>query len=437
MHLTYSLNVHPGESLSEVRAAIGRHATRVKAAVSPDRPFGLGLRLAAAAARELTAPGATAAFGAELASRGMFAFTINGFPYGAFHGVRVKERVYRPDWRDDARLAYTLSLAESLAELLPEGDDGSISTVPCGYAADMRSRDDASAAARNLADLAAGLAAIEERTGREIHIGMEPEPGCLLETTGDVLDFFEQVLTVDGAARLCEAHGRSRQCALDLLRRHIGICLDTCHVAVAFEEPAEALATLTRAGIRISKVQLSAAPVVPAGRFAPSALAPFANPVYLSQTRIRRTDGVVDHFADLPEALARATETQRRGEWRVHCHVPLYTESSDTLGTTAGWLSPGFFDLLGKCGVMHWEIETYTFDVLPESLRGADVADSIAREFRWVEDRSRLNESVFDSRSGVAVKGSSAATGSASSGPNACRLFPADKLSSDHAGDSA
>ena len=35
----------------------------------------------------------------------------------------------------------------------------------------------------------------------------------------------------------------------------------------------------------------------------------------------------------------------------------------------------------------HLEIETYTFDVLPEELRAQDVAASIAREYEWLLPR--------------------------------------------------
>ena len=55
-----------------------------------------------------------------LDAEGLYVFTINGFPYGAFHGQRVKEEVYLPDWRDEERLRYTDSLAWLLADLLPE-----------------------------------------------------------------------------------------------------------------------------------------------------------------------------------------------------------------------------------------------------------------------------------------------------------------------------
>src|SRR5581483_695 len=109
---------------------IASKVAAVKARVSPAAPFGVGLRLSAAAAEELAAPTALADFRRLLDAHGLYVFTLNGFPYGAFSGTRVKERVYLPDWREPARAAYTRQLADILAALLPDGVDGSVSTVP-------------------------------------------------------------------------------------------------------------------------------------------------------------------------------------------------------------------------------------------------------------------------------------------------------------------
>ena len=95
------------------------------------KPFGVGLRLSAEAAADVArARCARRASARFLAAEDLFVFTINGFPYGAFHGQRVKETVYQPDWRDERRLTYTNHLADILAELLPASGSGSISTVP-------------------------------------------------------------------------------------------------------------------------------------------------------------------------------------------------------------------------------------------------------------------------------------------------------------------
>ncbi len=199
-HLTYCTNIHPGESWPEVRANVERHVVAVKARVCPDAPFGVGLRLSARAAAELRQPHELAAFAAFLKDSGLYVFTINGFPYGAFHEARVKENVYLPDWRDPARARYSACLAEVLAALLPEGMVGSVSTVPGAFRSAAPTSDDAAQIARALVDHAATLVRVLETTGKEITLALEPEPMCLLETSDEAVRFFEERL-FDSASR--------------------------------------------------------------------------------------------------------------------------------------------------------------------------------------------------------------------------------------------
>ena len=151
LHLTYCLNVHPGETWAENFAAVREKALRVKALVGRPGPFGLGLRLGGIAARTLSAPAAIAEFRAFCDASELYVFTVNGFPYGRFHGTSVKENVYRPDWRQPERLAYTNQLTDILAALLPEGVRGSISTLPGSYKAWIKTRADVRTAAGNIA----------------------------------------------------------------------------------------------------------------------------------------------------------------------------------------------------------------------------------------------------------------------------------------------
>jgi len=336
-----------------VRQAIFRHAVRVKERVSPDAPFGLGLRLSALAAEKLAA--APGAFRDELERAGMYVFTVNGFPYGRFHGGHVKENVYLPDWTTPQRLRYTISLAEILAVLLPEELSGTISTSPVVYGKDLPAT-----AIENLLAVSQSLEELQERTGREIHLALEPEPDCYLETAAEVLAFFELL--------------RSRRNGA--LPDHLGICLDTCHHAVNFERPAEVLATLTAAGIPVRKIQISAALRVRSEQPARELLEPFAEEVYLHQTRVRNADGL-HSFPDLPAALEAAPE----GEWRTHFHVPLNYESSGGLETTADLLDAEFLAAAATPG-RHLEIETYTFDRLPGT--PGDVVDAVVGEFDWL-----------------------------------------------------
>ncbi|HEX7126013.1 MAG TPA: metabolite traffic protein EboE, partial [Thermodesulfobacteriota bacterium] len=325
-HLTYCTNIHAGESWDEVRANLERHVVAVKGRVAPDRPFGVGLRLSARAAETLAAPGAVDRLRTWLDAHGLYVFTINGFPYGAFHGTRVKEGVYLPDWADDARVAYTDRLALLLAGLLPDGVEGTVSTVPGGF---RRPSADLGRMADGMLRHAAGLHRLRERTGRTIALALEPEPCCVMETVADTVAFFEGRLFSKAARARFEAlTGLAGGEAETALRRHLTVCFDACHMAVEFEPPAEALGALAAAAIRIGKVQVSAGLEASLGgddRAAIEALRPFADGVYLHQVVERRGDRLV-RYLDLPEALAAAEGDREPREWRIHFHVPLVRE---------------------------------------------------------------------------------------------------------------
>ena len=385
LHLSYCLNIHPGESWAENLAAIREKAVDVKRRVSPDGWFGLGLRLSAQAAAELSGDAALRNEALDVfAKHQLYPFSVNAFPYGKFHAGPVKENVYAPDWRSAARRDYTMQVADILAGWLPEGVDGSISTVPCSFKEWITSPADATLMAGNLGSVAAYLAALHEDTGREIHLGLEPEPSCFLETTAETVAFFRDSLWTRGAEVVRRIRGCDAAQADEILRRHIGVCFDTCHVALQFEDPLASLRAYRSEGIRISKVQLSAALMTGGGKDCWEALRPYAEGVYLHQVKARTVTGIVRSWTDLP--LALADEDGRYGveEARVHFHVPLFFAGNGPLASTVSTLTPDFFRELRQGATSHVEIETYTFDVLPEDIRPADVVGSIAREFTWV-----------------------------------------------------
>jgi len=387
VHLTYCLNIHPGETWAENFAAIRDKAAAVRDRLAPPGPFGLGLRLGEAAARELLAEGRLAELREVLRREEMYAFTVNGFPYGRFHGTAVKAEVYSPDWRSPQRLDYTVALARILAELLPEAVPGSISTVPGSYKAWVRSPDGAAEMAANLAEAAWQLARIRRQTGRPIRLALEPEPDCCLETTDEAVAFFTGPLARTGADHLRRRHGARPGEAEAALREHLGICLDTAHAAVEFEDPADSLARLEAAGVPVAKVQLSVALEARPSAEGLRRLRDFCDPVYLHQVKARGPDGTVRSHRDLPEALAAAGDAGDEERWRVHFHVPLFWPGDEALASTRECLTDGFFGRLAEGACPHLEIETYTFDVLPADVRPSDVTESIAREYRWVLGR--------------------------------------------------
>jgi sugar phosphate isomerase/epimerase len=380
-HLTYCLNVHPGESWAETFENIRTRAMAVRDAIAPAERFGLGLRISAQAADELLAePGGLETFRQFLDEANCYAFTINGFPFGQFHETAVKHKVYQPDWREQSRVDYTIKLAEILAALLPEGVNGSISTVPCSYKSWIETNDDVMAMVTNLCEVAVACDALLARTGRCITIALEPEPDCYLETTDEAIAFFTGPLRRLGLRYLAGRHSFDLDVAEAILRKHIGLCFDTSHQAVEFESFADSIAALQAAGVTIAKFHLSSALEVTGD--ATAGLESFVEPVYLHQTKVRNADGTVTSYPDLPDALA-AGDRSADSTWRVHFHMPLFWAGDGVLRSTQPLLAEGMAAILAA-DCEHLEIETYTFGVLPEFLAASDLPAALAQEYRWV-----------------------------------------------------
>ena len=371
-HLAYCTNIHPAESWAETLGALQEHTLQVRDKVNRnDEPYAIGLRLSALAAHELLEGDHLPLFQDWLASQNCYVFTINGFPYGAFHGTRVKENVYLPDWSAPERLTYTNQLFEIISKLTPEGVEGSVSTLPGSFKAFKA--DEASLFA-NLESCAHHIESLSGQTGRDLHLGLEPEPLGHFENTSETLAFFERLLEQADDP--------------DLLLRRLGINYDTCHFAVEFEDCRESIDALRGAGLRLSKVHLSNALAFDLDNpEAVEAIAQFDEPTYLHQLITNEGTGR-RLFTDLPEALAQLQEpspsTEDHSEARVHFHIPLYSDPTPPLRSTKSHVS----ELLSYrrnhpdfC--THFEIETYTWGVLPGDLQ-KPIVDQIAEEYRWV-----------------------------------------------------
>ncbi len=382
IHLTYCLNVHPGESWEENFQAIETFALAVKQRICPSDPFGLGLRLGDRASRTLAEADQLARFGDFLADNGLYVFTINGFPYGPFHGQPVKADVYAPDWRTPERRDYTIRLAEILAALLPEGVDGTISTVPGSYRSWINTNKDLQEMVRMITETARALTRIEQETGRNICLTIEPEPDCFIETPAQAQQFLTGPLASLGKACWIEAEKVKPAYAAEQLADHVGVCLDAAHAAVTFDPPAQAVAAAY-----VRKIQPSAAFALEPDQQTLARLADFDEPTYLHQVKVQREDGSIGSFPDIPQAIEAFRAGQARGPWRVHFHVPLFFGAHEGLCSTAEQITPELLTAAGPGEQMHLEIETYTWHVLPDFLQPTDIVDGICREFQWVLQR--------------------------------------------------
>ncbi len=359
---SYCTNVHPAEDLDGILAQLDAHAVPVREELGVDT-LGVGLWLAAPVAHALAAdPAARRGFATALHARGLAVRTLNAFPYGGFHDAVVKHAVYTPQWTDERRLRYTRDCATVLADLLhPDATHGSVSTLPLAWREPWSTADD-DRARRALDRLTRTLEDVSDRAGRPIRLAMEPEPGCVLDTLDDAVSWLSG--RVDPA--------------------HVGVCLDTCHLAVSFADPAGAVRRVVTAGLDVVKVQASAALHVehPGTEAARAALAGFAEPRWLHQVRERTDTGAVLAADDLPEALDRLPAT---GPWRVHFHVPLHSRPAPPLSATTDVLAGALAAVRAHAGggpAPHVEVETYTWGVLPDGHR-QDLTTGIADELRW------------------------------------------------------
>ncbi|CAN5125458.1 metabolite traffic protein EboE [soil metagenome] len=389
-HLTYCTNIHPGETWGDHFSQLKIYLPELKKRLSPDESFGIGLRLSATAAEQLLKKDTLNAFRNWLDNEDLYLFTINGFPYGSFHGERVKDNVYTPDWSKRDRVEYTLNLIKILSELLPDDMDGGISTSPISYKywSNNKPTDELfKISARHLAETAHAMAETEKNRGKELHLDIEPEPDCLLENSSETIDFFTNWLFPIGSDYLVQTHGYSRVDAAKKLRRHIRVCYDTCHFALEYENPHKAIDDFIAAGIQIGKTQVSAALKViltwddSFRKRIAARLQKFDEPVYLHQVIARTAEGAYKQFRDIPQAIGSIYDKDTE-EWRIHFHVPVFIDQFDEMSSTQDHILNSLKPLLERSGCKHFEIETYTWEVLPDQLK-TDLKDSIEREFNW------------------------------------------------------
>lgn len=373
LQLAYCTNIHRGETWAETFDALNQYTLRVRERVCPKQPYGIGLRLSNQAAEELSDRGAFLEFQRWLAKNQCYVFTVNGFPFGQFHGAQVKQHVYSPDWASPRRLEYTNLLFDLLSQLAPAGMEASVSTLPGSFKGFDLHGEDLKKIRDNLWRCVEHIARLSQQTGRKMHLGLEPEPLCLLESSGETIRFFE---------RMRAEHPRDER-----LAAHLGVNYDTCHFAVEFEEPRNALPCLVEHGIKISKIHLSSALKARPTEAARAALAAFSDDVYLHQVVVCRADGRRLIYQDLDEALAGEPQEEDEaagGEWRIHFHIPLHSPPMEFFDNTTDHIV-GIVDLLaanpGLC--THLEMETYTWEVLPAELRQRDVVDQLTAEYEW------------------------------------------------------
>ncbi len=346
--------------------------------------MGIGLRLSNLASHDLTEAAALQEFKQWLAENNAYVFTMNGFPYGGFHHTRVKDQVHAPDWTTDDRLQYTLRLFHILAQLLPEGMEGGISTSPLSYKPWFDSKIERDAAkiiaTKNVIKVAEELDQIRQSTGILMHLDIEPEPDGFLEYGEEFINWFEQDLL-----------NAETTLSAETIKVHINLCYDVCHFAIGYEPHEQVIEQLAEKSIKIGKLQISAAlkAEMPASEteriFLINELAKFEEPTYLHQVIGRCNDSTIIRYPDLPAAIADS-RNPAVVEWRAHFHVPIFVEDMGMVKSTRADIIQVLNEYNKRPFTQHLEVETYTWEVLPDELK-APLDDSIFRELEWVMGR--------------------------------------------------
>lgn len=387
-HVSYCSNIHPGEDWEQTLLSLKTYLPKIKKEVSPESPFGIGLRLSNVASLGLNEGNNLQDFKDWLGDNQFYVFTMNGFPYGNFHNERVKDMVHAPDWTTTERLDYTKRLFDQLAFLIPEGISGGISTSPVSYRHWHTTSDALEVAFRTAAEsmskIVLQLVEIERNTGKHLHLDIEPEPDGMMENSDEVLHFYETYLIPIATQKLTSALGCDKETARELILGHITVCYDVCHFSLAYEEPEHTLEKFRKAGIKVGKIQVSSALKIlfKDGKNEEiwSSLGEFNEPTYLHQVTEKVGDKVIT-YKDLAEVLKKRPKVS---ELRSHFHVPIFLEKYDHLFSTQDQIIKVLEYLKKDQFSNQLEIETYTWDVLPINLK-TELSNSIVRELEWLK----------------------------------------------------
>jgi len=393
-HLTYCTNIHAGESWDDHFAALKQNIPSVKKLLSPDKPFGIGLRLSHLASEELGKKENLEIFRQWLDKSQCYVFVVNGFPYGGFHHTKVKDQVHAPDWTTQDRVLYTIQLFNILSALLPKGMEGGVSTSPLSYkhwhsAITEERLQVIDTATENILKVVQDLIGLRKSTGKLMHLDIEPEPDGLIGNGIEFISWYRHHLIPQGIQYLSTYLGYDEQQAVAAIKDHVQICYDICHFAVGFEDHAAIIRELEIQAIKVGRIQISAAlkadmapNPVDRGKVV-EAFKQFNESTYLHQVVARQEDGTMKRYPDLPEALQDANNSLTR-EWRSHFHVPLFVEDYGALQSTQVDIEKVLSIQKRKPFTKFLEVETYTWEVLPAKLR-LPLKESIVRELQWVE----------------------------------------------------
>ncbi|MCX7885948.1 MAG: hypothetical protein N3B01_01645 [Verrucomicrobiae bacterium] len=344
----YALNVFPYQTATELWDCLRRDVLQLKALASPHEPLPIELRLSEQLLRELR-PHAPA-LKTFLLEHDLPLVTINAFVMSAFHGQRIKEGVFLPAWHEsDTRLRFTNACLDLLVEIAgtcgqPAAEIILSVSAPFGALKPATM----AAVAPNILRCAEHAAELQP----PCMLALEPEPGLCVETTAEVVEFFERFVP-------------------EKLRQSLGVNFDLAHQLVQFEDLAESVATLQRHRIRIAKIHVSNA--VELTGWEP----PASDSIYLHQVCGVDASGHKTFFA-LDSNVAPPPDVVR---FRIHHHRPVCPPPE---GTTLREVELFLLQTLPAIpSPVPAIVETYT--------TRRQVIETAARELAWVREKICLS----------------------------------------------
>jgi sugar phosphate isomerase/epimerase len=385
-HLTYSTLVHPADDWDQIWHSLNTYVPKVRDRFAGKERFGVSLRLSAKSAETLiNSPAERAKLKKFLDDQNMYLYTVNAFVYGHFKGELVKEQVYEPDWRSEERTQYTMNVASIVADIAPTDVMPSIQTSPLGFKPRVTGPDVVDNYTTNVLRVAKHLVDLEQKTGVTVTLGLEPEPYCFLETTDETVNYFTNHLYAGKSIeKFAKMSGMPIAEAMFALRKHVGIVYDICHLAVEYEDITQSLQKLVDGGVPIVKLQEAAALHIPeVTKETVTALKRYAKTIYLTQT-IEKRDGKLTKYLNVDDAFAAFEKDPGPREWRTHIHVPVFLDDLGEFRTTRFAIADALKFHKQKPLSRHLEVETYTWDMLPDHLKTGDIVEYVCRELDWV-----------------------------------------------------
>jgi len=368
--ITYCGNVHPVVGLSDLEQYLDESTPSVQNHFGAKFP--LGLWLPKTAMQDALSEKGLASLRGRLETLETMPVTFNAFPMEVFHGTRVKELVYTPDWSTRERLDYTKSVAQLGVKLGMKSF--SISSLSGGF----KPNDKAEKVTQYLehwlqwVDWARSL---EENESVRVSLALEPEPFNTMEDESDAIQLW---------AKLREA-AKVKGISEEYLQRYLGLCFDTCHFSVRYVSLTEAWERLKQHSIPVHKIQVSVAPRWQASMGEESRMKFFnwEEPVYLHQS-FAKVAGQRQSFLDLD--LAKRYEGKVE-EWRTHFHVPIHFGHRED---STGFELIDFLNYLKmhETEIPVLEVETYSFNSMGEQWgEQTSLEQSIAKEMLWLQEQ--------------------------------------------------